>query len=250
MLDRLYILKEYFLNRKYLIIGILVFILIAIVSFYFSFSYKKTSDSNLELLVDQEEVKEEHDIKEKCMIDVKGYVQNAGLYELDCNNRVNDAINIAGGLTNDADTSVINLSKKIKDGMVIVIYSKSEVDNFTEVKKDEAIKEQKCITTSVVVNDACITKNERIDNDNNTSANTNINEEVVDKEINNTPKIVSINTGTLEELMTLKGVGESKALAIIAYREEHGTFTNIEDIKNIKGIGEKMFESIKDFITL
>ena len=50
--------------------------------------------------------------------------------------------------------------------------------------------------------------------------------------------------------MTLKGIGEAKALAIISYREEHGSFTSINEIMNIKGIGEKMFEKIKDFITL
>lgn len=58
---------------------------------------------------------------------------------------------------------------------------------------------------------------------------------------------VNINTASKEELMTLKGVGEATAEAIIEYRKEN-KFTKIEDIKNVKGIGDKKFESIKEDI--
>lgn len=63
-------------------------------------------------------------------------------------------------------------------------------------------------------------------------------------------KKVNINTATAEELMTLKGIGEKKAEAIIEYREAHGPFESIEDLKNVKGIGEKVFESIEAEITI
>ena len=248
MQDKLYELKGFVLSRKYLIVISLIFVLIIGSIFYFGFNTKKdnndNTDTSLELLAE----KEPEVVEEKCLVDIKGYIENTGLYEVNCDSRVNDIITLAGGLKEDADTSVINLSKKIKDGMVIVIYSKEEVNNFIEIKQEETIKEEKCKTSSVVVNDACITKNERVDNEN--IVNTNTNEQVNNEEVDNTPKIVSINTATKEELMTLKGVGESKALAIIAYREENGPFTNIEDIKNVKGIGEKMFDAIKDYITL
>ena len=250
MLDKLYELKEFALSKKYLIAISLIFVLIIGSIIYLVFNTKKDNDNatSLELFAEKEkeEVKEE-----KCMVDIKGYVENIGLYEVNCDSRVNDIITLAGGLKEEADTSVINLSKKIKDGMIIVIYSKDEVNNFIEVKKEETIKEEKCKTSSVVVNDACITKNERVDTDNvineDTSNAVNSEDAAI---IDNTPKIISINTATKEELMTLKGIGESKALAIITYREEHGPFTNIEDIKNIKGIGDKMFDAIKDYITL
>ena len=62
--------------------------------------------------------------------------------------------------------------------------------------------------------------------------------------------VISINTATKEELMTLTGIGEKKAEDIIKYREENGEFTSIEDIKNVKGIGDSLFEKIKDYITL
>lgn len=61
---------------------------------------------------------------------------------------------------------------------------------------------------------------------------------------------VNINNATLEELKTIKGVGDAKAKSIIEYREKNGGFKNIEDIKNITGIGEKMFEKIKDKIEI
>ncbi len=61
---------------------------------------------------------------------------------------------------------------------------------------------------------------------------------------------LNINTATAEELSTLKEIGEQKAADIMEYRENHGHFTKIEDIKNVKGIGDKIFEEIKDSITI
>ncbi len=63
-------------------------------------------------------------------------------------------------------------------------------------------------------------------------------------------ELVSINNGTKEELMTLTGIGESKAEEIIKYREEHGDFKKLEDIMNVSGIGEKAYSKIKDYIKL
>ncbi len=62
--------------------------------------------------------------------------------------------------------------------------------------------------------------------------------------------LVNINTASAAELQTLNGIGEKKAAAIIAYREEHGAFTDISQIKNVNGIGEKTFENIRDKITV
>lgn len=60
---------------------------------------------------------------------------------------------------------------------------------------------------------------------------------------------VNINTASKEELETLKGIGEAKAKAILEYRKEQN-FTSIEDIKKVKGIGEKIFDQIKDSISV
>ncbi len=61
---------------------------------------------------------------------------------------------------------------------------------------------------------------------------------------------VNINTAGAQELMTLSGIGESRAEAILSYREENGMFSSIEDIKNVSGIGEGIFERIKNMITV
>lgn len=254
MQDKLYEIKEYLISKKYFIIGFIIIIFIGLFILLLFKEERVEEDFNIEDKEEREVV-----MTNKCSVDIKGYVANPNSYQIDCDLRVSDVIKIAGGLIENSDTSVLNLSKKISDGMVIVVYSKEEVANFVEVKKEETIKEEKCKNTSVVKNDACITKNERIDNDvtvpkkednisNNPSFNPNTNSNI--KEEDNTPKIVNINTASKEELMTLKGIGESKAIAIIKYRDEHGLFNSIDDIKNIKGIGEKMFEKIKDFITL
>ena len=140
---------------------------------------------------------------------------------------------MAGGLTDQADTSVINLSKKVTDEMVIIIYSKQEVKEFEKTKEVEKQVQEKCNQKdeNALKNDACIT----------TSS----------KEITTTVSgKISINTATKEELMTLSGIGESKAKEIISYREKNGPFTKIEDITKVTGIGENIFAQIKENITL
>ena len=62
--------------------------------------------------------------------------------------------------------------------------------------------------------------------------------------------MISINTASVEELQKLSGVGESKAQAIVEYREQNGNFNSIDDIKNVSGIGDALFEKIKDYITV
>ena len=142
--------------------------------------------------------------------------------------RVIDVIEKAGGLTKNANTTVINLSKKITDEMVIIIYSNEEVKNFAKTKEVEQQVQQYCIQKdeAALKNDACITEN------------------------TTTSSKVSINKATLEQLQTLPGIGEAKAKEIITYREQNGLFTTLEELKKISGIGESVFAKIKDYITL
>ena len=143
--------------------------------------------------------------------------------------RVIDVINKAGGLTEHADTSVLNLSKKVIDEMVIIVYSKDEVKDFKKTKELEQQVQNNCIQKdeNALKNDACITNQETLQSTK-----------------------ISINNATIEQLMTLPGIGESKAKEIIDYRTTNGPFTSIEDLKNIPGIGESIFAKIKENITL
>ena len=218
--------------RKQIIIGCIIFIILvsSIVLLYVNRPMKGTKkDKNEIKKVDSIlEKKNEPIIEEKYKIDIKGEIIYPGIYSLDKNSRVMDVITLAGGLTEQADTSVINLSKKIKDEMVIIIYSKEEVNDFKKTKEIEEQVQEKCIQkdTESLQNDACIVEEEKPSGK------------------------VSINNATKEEFMTLPGIGESKAKDIIDYREKNGPFTSIEDLTKISGIGESIFAKIKEDITL
>ena len=174
-------------------------------------------------------VEKKKETKEEILIsvDIKGEVIAPGMYSVKENMRVLDVINQAGGLTENADTTVINLSKKVQDEMVIIIYSKEQVKNFEETKKLEEMVQEKCKNPddNSITNDACITS------------------ETITTKIN-------INTATKEELMSLNGIGENKAKDIISYREKNGLFKSIEEIKNVSGIGESIYAQIKENITV
>lgn len=165
---------------------------------------------------------------EEYKVDIKGQIVAPGIYSLKKDSRIIDVIEKAGGLTENADTSVINLSKKIQDEMVIIIYSREEVATFKETKEIEKQVQVNCLQKeeNALVNNACVTENNQMSGK------------------------VSINSGTLEELMTLKGIGESKAKDIIAYREANGPFQTIEEIMNVPGIGESRFAAIQEDITV
>lgn len=197
------------------------------------------------------EVDAKKEVEEKIYyyIDIKGYVNNPGVYSLEKGKRVVDAINIAGGLKKDANTSLLNLSKKISDQMVIVIYSNSEIKEYE--KLTETKKQEEKICNDKIINDAC-TSNTLTKNDNESKSNQN-NQTSDNNKQNETKEeklMININTASKEELMKLKNVGSQKAEAIIEYRYTNGLFKSIEDLKNVSGIGDKLFESIKENITI
>ena len=165
----------------------------------------------------EETIEEKKEEIIKVTVDIKGMVENPGVYEVDSTYRVNDVIELAGGLKEGADTSKINLAKLVKDEMTIVIYSTEEVE--------EEYKNRVCICNCPeITNDACIE------------------EESED--------LININTCTEDDLMSIKGIGKAKAEAIIKYREDNGNYNSIEDIKKVSGIGDALFEKIKVYITV
>lgn len=217
--------------RKQIILGISLIIILATTISSIIYFYEPKKEKKIEKVA-VEKIKKEtkkEDTEKLYMVDIKGEVISPGIYELPSTSRVIDVINKAGGLTDIADTSVINLSKKIEDEMVIIIYSEYEVNNWLKTKQEEEYLQEKCQNSedSKIENDACISNNA----------------------IENNETLININTATKEELMTLSGIGETKALAIISYREKT-PFTSIEDIKNVSGIGDSTYNEIKDYITV
>lgn len=224
---------------------ILILIISFTINFYLNKNKVKAQEVKTEIIEKKENNKDEPIEIKKFRVDIKGYVNIPGVYELEENQRVIDVINIAGGLKENADTSIINLSKKITDEMVIIIYSKEEIDKYKEKLNNskEIVKEiQKEIVCPDTINNACINNQEKIKVEEKNNK-----EESEGKETNGK---VSINTATKEELMTINGIGEGKAESIIKYREENGNFETIDDIKNVSGIGNSIFEKIKEFITV
>lgn len=231
------IIQNYF---KYIIVCIVIISLLGI-SYLFYYNSNKEVKEDAVVIKKKDEKEEKKEIKEEVQkyiyVDIKGSVANPNVYMIEEGKRVIDAINTAGGILENADTSILNLSKKLTDEMCIIVYTKEEIDEYRKqgLESKEIVKKlEENLLQVNDYNDAQIKENKTI-----TSNKTNTSNEKI-----------SINTATKEELLTLSGIGESKADAIVKYREENGKFKTIEDIKNVSGIGDALFEKIKDNITI
>lgn len=145
------------------------------------------------------------------MCQIDGCVNKPGVYPFKKEDRIKDIVEIAGGFTKDADKKSVNLAMKLKDEMKIYIPSKSE-------------------TSKAQNNDT-------------------ENSQIVTIKDSNSGNLVNINTADSNKLQTLPGIGPSKAKKIIEFREKN-QFKKIEEIKNVDGIGDKTFESLKSLITI
>lgn len=229
----------YFNKKKILVLMVIVIISICCCFYYFFNDRNKEIEKDNKLILgkkeedinledNQEAIDEKVMIIPTCFFDVKGEVKKTGVYEIDCSKHVIDAINMAGGLTKNADTSVLNLSKKVEDGMVIVVYSKTEIKNYLDTITKEKVKQKICDNGNIV-NDACIKED--------------------DSNKSTTDKLVNINTATIDELMSLSGIGEAKAKNIITYRSKT-PFQKKEDLLKVEGIGDNLYSTIKENITV
>ncbi len=233
------------IKRWKYVITIILFVTVIVFVCYLRYNLLKEEDtivSNMDIVEDDVDIEKEI-IKEenkKIRVDIKGAINNPGVYEIDNGNRVIDLINIAGGLKDNADTSLINLSKILSDEMVIYIYTKEEVRNSNLVNTVIKVIEKECVCPNIE-NDGCI--NDKIED---TISNK---PKAEDNEIINNNSLININNASLEELMTIPGIGKQKAEAIIKYRKEN-KFNSIEDIINVSGIGNSLYESIKAYITV
>ena len=242
---------------------ILIICLVSIISFsgiYYYNNFHNKSDLNEEeknievALLNDKEVKEEE--TDKIKVDVKGAVVTPGVYELSSTSTVDDAIKSAGGVLENGTTNNINLSRKLEDQMVIVIYTKKELESKniveTEILKDCIVETPDitpCIEEAIpIVIPTDVQTNtdvveEIINNDDQEASDETI-EEKIEK---NT--LVSINKAEKEELMLLEGIGDAKAEAIITYRKTKA-FSTLEELMDVDGIGQNVFDKIKDSITL
>lgn len=206
------------------IIGILLIIciLLVLLILYKVSTKEEIIESNPISIIDTTTSIEEID---EYYVDIKGAVKKPGVYKVPSGSIVNDVIKLAGGLKSNAYTSNINLSQVTTKEMVIYIYTNSEIKKLSTTVTSDT----KCTTNVIEVNN-CVSTTTKV----NTETNSNK---------------VNINTASKEELMTLSGIGESKAIAIIKYREEN-KFISIEDLKNVSGIGDSLYDSVKDNITV
>ncbi|MBP3501892.1 MAG: helix-hairpin-helix domain-containing protein [Clostridia bacterium] len=147
-------------------------------------------------------------------IHITGEVVNPGVFMLNEGDRIKDAIEKAGGLTNDADIEKINLAYQLSDGQKINIPNVNDKNNNKENYITESDGE------NIIIADEDYEKKKKI----------------------------NINTATQAELESLTGIGPSTAAKIIEYRKLNGKFKKIEDLKNVSGIGESKYESIKNDI--
>lgn len=170
---------------------------------------ENTDEWLLEMQSESESIFQEPEEQEPVfwVVDVKGAVMNPGIYEVAKNMRVQNAIDLAGGLLQNAETRHINFAQHVTDQMLLYIpVVGEEIVDFPYTQPNSPVEE-------------------------------------------GTSKI-NINTATDLELQALPGIGEKKALQIINYRTENGSFSTIEELMEVSGIGQKTFDTLKESITV
>lgn len=229
------------IDKDYVIIGIIV---IAVIIFMIinlgkirEFENKDNDKiTNVESSINTDDDKSEENKEQKddnskeqivngggIFVHIDGYINNPGVYEIKENDRIKTLIDKAGGFKEGYSIKNINLAAKLSDGDKIYIPSVSEEKNSEN-------------NNNININSSGKGQNVKTDR-NNVSI------------MKNNSKI-NINTANISELKQITGIGESTANKIIDYRENVGKFKKIEDIKEVKGIGDTKYESLKNKITI
>ena len=173
----------------------------------------------------EKQLPEISDTPQTIYVDICGAVTSPGVYELPYGSRVFQAIEQAG--------SYLNRAKGLSDGQQVYVPTQAEVDS----QRIAATQDGSEVTAENSTETASGQKSAGEDSGEAETA-------------SSTEQKIDLNTADVSQLTTLTGVGESKALAIIAYREENGPFTSAEDIMNVPGIKEGTYEKIKDKIAI
>lgn len=180
----------------------------------YNFLYTNNKKNEIINEVEAEYIEEEIVETKTIFVDISGEVNIPGLYELNEGARLNDVVNLAGGLTVDADIDSINLAYILSDATKVII-PKREEKELADKNNEKKV--------AVVNNGMFVSENK-------TKVESNV---------------INLNTATKEQLKQLDGIGESTAQKIIDYRNENGNFTKIDELKNVSGIGSNKFEKIK-----
>lgn len=194
------------------IITILIILVIIIYNFFLKkddeevFSY---GDIVVRNEAESEAIEEVINIK----VYVTGAVNNPGVIELPEGSRIEDAINLSGGITDLANLSEVNLAYTLEDGQKLYIPSINEKNDIEYVSVENG-------------------------------------EKVIEDEKSSNSSKININKADIEKLKSLPGVGDALAQRIITYRNENGKFKSIEDLKNVSGIGNKKYDSLKEYIEI
>ena len=183
---------------------------------------EQQEETSFSEIPDEKEREEEEATTLSLYVDISGEVERPGVYELPDGNRIFHAILAAGGFTDRAETRCVNQAEALYDGEKIYIYSREEAEQLGGWKQLSA-------------EDGIVSGG--------SSSPGNGSAPDYDGKVN-------LNQADKNQLMTLAGVGEAKAEAIISYREMNGAFDAIEDIMKVSGIKEKLFEQICDKITV
>lgn len=199
-----------------IIAGIIV---VGIFIFYMSTKANKYDYSAVNEITEDETKEEEQEIKEEIepkeiVVHITGAVEKEGIVRIREGSRIIDAIEAAGGMSDEINLDMINLAYTLKDGQKIYVPKISDAERVFKEGED----------SNIVIVDKGTEKD--------SSSSTKIN----------------INTANISQLESISGIGESTANKIIEYREKNGKFKTIEDIKNVSGIGEIKYENIKDYI--
>ena len=215
------------LTKKQKTIVFIIAVVVAIGMIYFIYSKNQVDDNiNLEndILVSENSTKDgskEISSGNEVIVHVTGSVKSPGVVKLKEGSRIEDAIEAAGGLTENADISKVNLAFVVEDGTKIRIPSSLDED----------------------IGDGDVV-------DSGSGENIVVEENTTTSSSGKSGQVVNINKASESELETLPGIGASLAGRIVEYRNQNGRFDSVEDIKNVSGIGESKFNSIREFISV
>ena len=209
---------EFLKERKIVVVIIILAVALLSWKIYSSNSGFEELDSN-EIMASNTSKEEstEEESEEMIVVHITGEVKKPGVVKTKEGSRIEDIIEAAGGLTENADITDVNLAYTVEDGVKIRIPSNNDETDAKENYISEDAGEKIIIS---------------------------------DEETSSKASVVNINNATQEQLEELPGIGPSIASRIVEYRTKNGKFKTVEDIKNVTGIGDSKYEKIKELIKL